>query len=197
MCGMLAARAGAVPSRSSDVAAPLRTGEAHLFFVPIYLSSVFMWPIVKFADQPYYGADENAPRHRAHQATLLMLRALKYIQRLPFWRRRGGKDHIWMMLHDEGPCFCPREIRSSILLTHYGYHAAEPKPWGTFFDDNFLADRRFYERHLSATPVKRGSSVRYPPLRCAPCPPSYGHARAGTIIQKDNSLDSRSHFQCD
>ena len=31
----------------------------------VYLSSVFMWPIVKFADQPYYGADENAPRHRS------------------------------------------------------------------------------------------------------------------------------------
>ncbi|KAL1523472.1 hypothetical protein AB1Y20_018410 [Prymnesium parvum] len=147
--------------------APLRTTkseEAHLFFVPIYLSSIFMWPVVKFADQPYYGASEQAPRHRSHQATLLMLRALSYIQRrYPFWNRRGGRDHIWMMLHDEGPCFCPREIRPSILLTHYGYHAINPRPWTTFFDDNFLADQRFFLRHLSDE--KRSQLTRYK----APC----------------------------
>lgn len=50
-----------------------------------------------------------------------------------------------MMLHDEGPCFAPRELRNSILLTHYGYWSAEPKPWGTYYDDNFLADPRFYQ----------------------------------------------------
>jgi hypothetical protein len=42
---------------------PLRTtepSEAHLFFVPIYAASIFMYPIVKYAEQPYYGADEDA-----------------------------------------------------------------------------------------------------------------------------------------
>lgn len=149
---------------------PVRTSDpkqAHLFFVPIYLSSIFMWPVVKFADQPYYGADERAPRHRAHQGTLLMLRALQYIRaRFPFWNRRGGRDHVWMMLHDEGPCFCPRDIRNSILLTHYGYFAEDPKPWTTFFDDNFLADRHFYQRHLSGYPRKTGTLTKYPPIRC-------------------------------
>jgi hypothetical protein len=53
-----------------------------------------------------------------------------------------------MMLHDEGPCFCPREARNAILLTHYGYYAAVPKPWGTFFDDNFLANPEFYAKWI-------------------------------------------------
>jgi len=78
-----------------------------------------------------------------------MLEALNYIRgRFPFWRASGGRDHIWLMLHDEGPCFCPRDIRPSILLTHYGYWASPARPWGTFDDDNFLLDRRFYSRHL-------------------------------------------------
>ena len=51
-----------------------------------------------------------------------MKRALVYIrEHYPFWNVSGGADHIFMMLHDEGPCFAPRELRSSILLTHYGY----------------------------------------------------------------------------
>ena len=134
------------------LASPLRTtdaAEAHLFYVPIYAASSFMWPIVKFADEPYLGRRQREPRQRSHQAALLMLEALNYIRgRFPFWRASGGRDHIWLMLHDEGPCFCPRDIRPSILLTHYGYWASPARPWGTFDDDNFLLDRRFYSRHL-------------------------------------------------
>ena len=78
-----------------------------------------------------------------------MKEALNYIRRaMPFWNASGGKDHIWMMLHDEGPCFCPREIRSSILLTHYGYWSKNPRPWGTYYDDNFMQDPKFYARHI-------------------------------------------------
>ena len=54
-----------------------------------------------------------------------MLRALEYVRSaLPYWNASGGRDHVWTMLHDEGPCFCPRALRPSILLTHYGYYAA-------------------------------------------------------------------------
>ena len=50
---------------------PLRTldpKEAHLFYVPIYAASLFMWPIVKYADEPYYGRRQREPRQRSHQA---------------------------------------------------------------------------------------------------------------------------------
>jgi len=148
---------------------PLRTKDpsaAHLFYVPIYLASLFMHPIVKFADQPYYGRDGKVaaegggfrePRDRSQQGTLLMLRALRYIQyTYPFWNASAGRDHIWLMLHDEGPCFCPKAIRNSILLTHYGYYATTPKAWGTFGDDLFLRHHDFYRRYLGQDPRSPG-----------------------------------------
>jgi hypothetical protein len=99
-----------------------------------------------------------------------------------------------MMLHDEGPCFCPRALRASILLTHYGSHARPAKPWGTcvtrlepqrrcvaslhparecrcrYYDDNFLADKAFYKRHIGdpASPtacISRGKDLVIPPWK--------------------------------
>ena len=131
---------------------PLRTSDpkqAHLFWVPIYAASLYMWPIMHFADEPYIGRAQREQKRRSHQGALLMKKALAYIRTtFPFWNATGGRDHVWLMLHDEGPCFCPLEIRPSILLTHYGYYAARPRPWGTYYDDNFLADKAFYARHL-------------------------------------------------
>jgi hypothetical protein len=146
------------PLRTTDAAA------AHLFYVPVYLSSLFMYPIVKFSDQPYYGRDARTPaegggfsepRTRSQQGTLLLLRALQHIRREhPYWNASGGRDHVWLMLHDEGPCFCPKQLRSSILLTHYGYYARTPKSWGTFGDDLFLRHPGFYRRYLGRDPLK-------------------------------------------
>lgn len=131
---------------------PLRTlspDEAHLFFVPIYAASLFMWPIAHFADVPYLGRKRHENRRRSHQGALLLKRALSYVRTFyPFWNASGGADHIWMMLHDEGPCFAPRELRASILLTHYGYWSPKPRPWGTYYDDNFMQDPHFYARHI-------------------------------------------------
>ena len=123
--------------------------QAHLFFVPIYLSSLFIWPVSGFADEPYLGRSRNESKRRGHQGTLLMLEALRYIRgHYPFWNESSGTDHIWMMLHDEGPCLCPREIRSSILLTHYGYHADPPKPWTTWLGDDWLSSTSFYSSYI-------------------------------------------------
>ncbi len=153
---------------------PLRVREpekAHLFYVPIYLASLFMWPVVKFADEPYYGRDTGENRRRSHQGALLMLRALSYIRgTYPYWNASKGADHVWMMLHDEGPCFCPAQIRTSILLTHYGYYASPARPWGTYYDDNFLADPGFYSRHLGdpESPTacfSRGKDLVIPPWK--------------------------------
>jgi hypothetical protein len=153
---------------------PLRTldpSEAQLFFVPVYAASLFMWPISKFADEPYLGRSKHENRRRSHQGALLLKEALSYIRKYyPFWDASGGKDHIWMMLHDEGPCFAPRELRSSILLTHYGYYDPHPRPWGTYYDDNFMQDPGFYARHIGnpkqPTPCfARGRDIVIPPWK--------------------------------
>ena len=110
---------------------PLPPSQAHLFYVPIYLSSLYMHPVNQYAEEPYIGRKRRENRRRSHQGSLLMLRALRYIRsRHPYWDQSGGSNHIWLMLHDEGPCFCPRAIRPSVLLTHYGYWSETPKAWG-------------------------------------------------------------------
>ena len=88
----------------------------------------------------------------------------------PFWAASGGRDHIFLSLHDEGPCFAPREMRPAMLLTHYGYYAQHPRPWGTYYDDNFMQDPRFYDRHLGdskhPTPCfARGKDLVIPPWK--------------------------------
>lgn len=52
------------------------------------------------------------------------------------------------MLHDEGPCFCPRALRSSMLLTHYGFFAKPSRQWTTYRDDGWLDEPDFYAKHI-------------------------------------------------
>ena len=33
--------------------------------------------------------------------------------------RRGGRDHIWLVTHDEASCYVPAAIRPSIILSHW------------------------------------------------------------------------------
>lgn len=48
-------------------------------------------------------------------------KAYDYIaSEFPYWKRSGGKDHVWMWFHDEGACFAPKEIWPSIMITHWG-----------------------------------------------------------------------------
>ncbi len=130
-----------------------------------------MWPVSKFADEPYLGRKQHENRRRSHQGALLMKAAARYVRTYyPFWNASGGRDHVFTMLHDEGPCFAPRELRSSILLTHYGYWSAKPRPWGTYYDDNFMQDPNFYRRHLGdpkrPTPCfARGRDLVIPPWK--------------------------------
>ena len=37
----------------------------------------------------------------------------------PYWDRRGGRDHIWTVAHDEASCWVPAAIRPSIILSHW------------------------------------------------------------------------------
>ena len=55
----------------------------------------------RWADFPFYYAPETElrPMHGAN----MMLEAKRWLQKaMPWWDRRGGRDHIWLMAHDEG-----------------------------------------------------------------------------------------------
>ena len=49
---------------------------------------------------------------RPMQAHNMILAAQKWIAEThsDIWKRRGGRDHIWLMAHDEGACYAPMAI---------------------------------------------------------------------------------------
>ena len=59
---------------------------------------------------------------RVMHVTNMMLEARDWVkQHFPYWDRKQGRDHIWLMSHDEGACYAPTDIyRESIFLTHWG-----------------------------------------------------------------------------
>ena len=108
-----------------------------------------MWPVLGWADFPFYYAPELElrPMHAAN----MLLEVKRWLQKtMPWWDRRGGRDHVWLMPHDEGEpvrqerwgtrvasellwliphfhtftagaCYMPTEIyNTSIVLTHWG-----------------------------------------------------------------------------
>lgn len=104
--------------------------EADYFFVP-FLSSCYI----------YFG--DSHPRHRlAHGARVTAAaQAAKLIHQhidsaYPFWRRKGGKDHIWVWPWDEGACAAPAVIRPSIMISHWGARYTEPRT--AKWEDNWL-----------------------------------------------------------
>ena len=61
------------------------------------------WRSSQFADEPYYGRSQHENRRRSHQGTLFLKSALAYVRKYhPWWDASKGRDHIWLMLHDEG-----------------------------------------------------------------------------------------------
>ncbi|KAG2491270.1 hypothetical protein HYH03_010277 [Edaphochlamys debaryana] len=93
--------------------------EADFFFVPVQVTC-YLWPVLGWADHPWFG--QPAAHSRSHQGSRMYLNAKRNVEELyPFWGRRGGADHIFMMLNDEGGCWMPEEVyRNSIILSHWG-----------------------------------------------------------------------------
>ena len=60
----------------------------------------------------------------------MLLEAKQWLEAaMPYWKRRGGRDHVWLVTHDEGPCWVPSELRNSIILSHWGRKVpASPHP---------------------------------------------------------------------
>jgi len=44
----------------------------------------------------------------------------------PYYGRRGGKDHIWWVVGDRHTCQVPKEMRSGVIVGHWGNH------WGKY-----------------------------------------------------------------
>jgi len=61
---------------------------------------------------------------RVLSAMRMMVKAMDWVETLPYWSRRGGADHIFLMSHDEGACWAPQRAWPAIMLTHYGTCAA-------------------------------------------------------------------------
>ncbi|KAG1658531.1 hypothetical protein FOA52_008417 [Chlamydomonas sp. UWO 241] len=81
--------------------------EADFFYVPVYITCM-MWPVLGWADHPFF----YAPVHdiRPMHAMNMILEAKRWLQKtFPWWDRRQGRDHIWLMNHDEGACYMPSE----------------------------------------------------------------------------------------
>ena len=73
--------------------------EADFFYVPVYITCL-IYPVLGWADYPAFHAPTNPrPMHAAN----LVLDAKRWLQQhMPWWDRRQGHDHIFLMAHDEG-----------------------------------------------------------------------------------------------
>jgi hypothetical protein len=110
--------------------------EADFFYVPVYIACL-IYPVLGWADYPFYYAPSPAPRPM-HAANML-LEVKRWLQKhMPWWDRRGGRDHIWLMPHDEGACYMPTEIyNTSIVLTHWGRLDLEHESGTAFAPDYY------------------------------------------------------------
>ncbi|GFH09433.1 EGF-like domain-containing protein, partial [Haematococcus lacustris] len=112
--------------------------EADYFYMPIY-TSCFIYPIHCWADGPWWHSP-SGPRVM-HVANML-LEARDWVRsHFPWWNRRGGRDHIFLMTHDEGACYAPIEIfNSSIFLTHWGRLDLHHRSNTAFTPDNYTQE---------------------------------------------------------
>ena len=104
----------------------------HFSLRPTLLSSYISHIPIK-ADRDEIPPSAAAPRPM--HGSNMMLEAKRWLEKaFPFWKRRNGRDHIWLAAADEGACWMPTEVyQNSIVLTHWGRcggRAAVRRGWG-------------------------------------------------------------------
>ncbi|KAG1663565.1 hypothetical protein FOA52_013185 [Chlamydomonas sp. UWO 241] len=98
--------------------------EADFFYVPVYTACLFAvhaknaYPRWPDAAEGASGPDVSRPNAAHNMLQAAQAWIAKEFGR--YWERRGGRDHIWLMAHDEGACYAPSEIWPGIMLTHWG-----------------------------------------------------------------------------
>ncbi|KAG2444185.1 hypothetical protein HYH02_009123 [Chlamydomonas schloesseri] len=132
--------------------------EADFFYVP-HQASCLPFPIGNWADWPWFKGP-GGPRIR--QMLNMIMETRDWIdEHYPYWKRRGGRDHIWTFTHDEGACWAPNVLNTSIWLTHWGRMDPDHKSNTAFIPDSY--DRDFksvyqpegYRVHMKDHPCYR------------------------------------------
>lgn len=83
--------------------------KASLYFIPVMLTQMSnsLWEAYDFLQE-----------------------AVQWVRsRFPFWNRTDGSDHYIFSGQDLGGCWVPEILRSSIIVSHFGFRAAE-SVWG-------------------------------------------------------------------
>mmetsp|Transcript_19563 Transcript_19563/g.42445 ORF Transcript_19563/g.42445 Transcript_19563/m.42445 type:complete len:788 (+) Transcript_19563:181-2544(+) len=114
--------------------------EADFFYVPQY-ASCYPFPIMSWADYPWF----HAPGldRRVMHASNIVLDSKRWVeQHFPYWKKRGGKDHIFLFTHDEGACWAPNEVLPAIWLTHWGRLGLNHTSNSAFGPDNYNVDHK-------------------------------------------------------
>ncbi|KXZ53466.1 hypothetical protein GPECTOR_7g916 [Gonium pectorale] len=137
--------------------------EADFFYVPHY-ASCLPFPIGIWADYPWFKGT-GGPRIR--QMVNMLMETVDWINTTyPFWQRRGGRDHIWLFTHDEGACWAPNVLNSSIWLTHWGRLDPDHKSQSAFAEDSYDTDFRNplqpegYRVHIQGHPCYNPDKAR-------------------------------------
>jgi hypothetical protein len=88
--------------------------EADFFYVPTYTAL-------------YNFEGDDHPQHPQYEGMRGITSAQMFVvaqqhleKEYPYWNRRNGTDHIWILPWDEGACTAPKHIRNSILIDHLG-----------------------------------------------------------------------------
>ncbi|KAG2501893.1 hypothetical protein HYH03_000391 [Edaphochlamys debaryana] len=117
--------------------------EADFFYVPFYVTCYF-WPIMGWVDHPWWHAPnvEQRPYHGANMVTELH----EWLTtQLPWWKRRGGRDHIFLTAADEGACWMPTAVyKNSIMLTHWGRMDPDHTSNTAYIPDNYTFEIQPY-----------------------------------------------------
>ncbi|KAG2424765.1 hypothetical protein HXX76_014189 [Chlamydomonas incerta] len=108
--------------------------EADYFYVPIMWSCLF--DVYGWNPIPRWPADVHGPRPYA-AAMMQKLTAEWLNATFPYWKKRGGRDHIWLTATDEGACMVWRQVWPGIMLSHWGRTEFPHKPNSQYHADNY------------------------------------------------------------
>ncbi|GAB4813993.1 hypothetical protein N2152v2_001039 [Parachlorella kessleri] len=112
--------------------------EADLFYLPVY-TSCFIFPVLGAADFPYFHSGPVA--WRTHAAANMLIEVFHWVRaHHPYWDRKGGRDHILLVTHDEGSCWVPAMLRPAIILSYWGRTDLDHISGTGYWPDNYTAD---------------------------------------------------------